>query len=286
MSQKKNFSNLTPAMCYVAAMACVVWIPGTVVGQDSQAWEPPSAPQQHIPSTLSIPIPNPSANNNASATGTFPNAHSDWPETGVQEFGGEQVRQANLEFDVPDVSEADHPMGFLERVGNSAAGSLQGLLGQESGVGNQVANIQIGKVFGSLAIVLGIYFGFVWLTRRFGGKRNSGLPSEVVEVMGHIPFGPKKNLQLIRLGTKLLLLINGPEGTHPIGEITNPEEVEYLAGLCNPQPGRHHESIRRVVNRVQSTAQSVPDSLSELNNAVRALANAAGRKSSGNVFEA
>ena len=46
------------------------------------------------------------------------------------------------------------------------------------------------------------------------------------------------------------------------------------------------ESFRRVVNRVQSSAQSVPESLKELNNVVRALAKASGKRSSENVFEA
>jgi polysaccharide pyruvyl transferase WcaK-like protein len=48
----------------------------------------------------------------------------------------------------------------------------------------------------------------------------------------------KQNLQLVRLGSKLLLLIHGPEGTHSIGEISNPNEVEYLTQLCSQRRGR------------------------------------------------
>lgn len=97
--------------------------------------------------------------------------------------------------------------------------------------GSYFKNLDVGRMLGSLAIVLGGYFGFVWFSRQFGGG-NGLVPSDVLEVLGQVPFGPKKYLQIVRLGSKLLLLINGPEGTHPIGEITDPNEVEYLASLC------------------------------------------------------
>jgi hypothetical protein len=100
-------------------------------------------------------------------------------------------------------------------------------------VGSYFKNIDVGRMLGSLAIVLGGYFGLVWFSRQFGG-RSGQVPSDVLEVLGQVPFGPKKHLQIVRLGSKLLLLINGPEGTHPIGEITDPNEVEYLASLFCP----------------------------------------------------
>ena len=90
----------------------------------------------------------------------------------------------------------------------------------------------IGRMLGSLSLVLGGYFAFVWTMRKFGLSGNKHLPTEVVEVVGNAPFGPKQNLQLVRLGSKLLLLMNGPEGTHPIGEITDPAEVDHLTSLC------------------------------------------------------
>ena len=80
-----------------------------------------------------------------------------------------------------------------------------------------------------------------------GGSK--ALPTEVVEVMGRTPFGPQQNLQLVRLGNKLLLLLNGPDGTHPIGEVSDPSEVEYLASLC---PSQKHFS--RATAKTESAA--------------------------------
>ena len=118
-------------------------------------------------------------------------------------------------------------------------------------VGSYMQNFDAARMIGSLALVLGGYFGLVWVSRHFGGG-DGKVPKEVVEILGQTPFGPKKHLQIVRLGSKLLLLINGPEGTHPIGEITDPQEVEYLASLC---PGQKTASAANIM-RIAQTATS------------------------------
>jgi len=112
------------------------------------------------------------------------------------------------------------------------------------------------KVFGSLAVVVGGYLGFVLLMRKFNFTGNRSIPSEVIEVIGNAPFGPRKNLQLVRLGSKLLLLMNSPEGTHPVGEITDPEEVDYLISLCNGRGTKATRSVMSVVNQLSGSSDS------------------------------
>jgi len=118
-------------------------------------------------------------------------------------------------------------------------------------------NFDVGRMLGSLALVLGGYFSLVWVSRQFGGG-NGKVPSEVLEILGQVPFGPKKQLQIVRLGSKLLLLINSPEGTHPIGEITDPEEVEYLASLCQ---GRKTTNAANVLRIAKAAASQPSDSI-------------------------
>ncbi len=118
--------------------------------------------------------------------------------------------------------------------------------------GSYFQNFDVGRMLGSLALVLGGYFSLVWVSRHFG--ENGKVPSEVLEILGQTPFGPKKQLQIVRLGSKLLLLINSPDGTHPIGEITDPEEVEHLASLCQ---GRKTASAANVL-RIAKAATSPP----------------------------
>ena len=112
-------------------------------------------------------------------------------------------------------------------------------------------NFDVGRMLGSLALVLGGYFSLVWVSRQFGGG-NGKVPSEVLEILGQVPFGPKKQLQIVRLGSKLLLLINSPEGTHPIGEITDPEEVEYLASLCQGRKTTNAANVLRIAKAAAS----------------------------------
>jgi len=153
------------------------------------------------------------------------------------------------------------------------------------GVKEQFDNLDLPRVVGSLAIVLGGYFSLVWLTRRFGGRGSGKLPHEVVEVLGQTPFRPGYNLQLIRLGNKLLLLMNGPEGFHTIGEISDPNEVARLCAACGVS-----SRIPRVASSGATTAvaspppNSVPNT--DLKQILRQLQRVADNSSNGAVFEA
>jgi flagellar biogenesis protein FliO len=86
-------------------------------------------------------------------------------------------------------------------------------------------------VFGSLALVLGIFFALVWMLRR--ASPGAGvLPAEVFEVLGRAPLANRQQAHLLRCGNKLLLVSTGAAGTEPLTEITDPSEVERLTNLC------------------------------------------------------
>lgn len=149
--------------------------------------------------------------------------------------------------------------------------------------------IELPKVLGSLAIVIGGYLGFVWLTRRvMGGGGNSGLPNEVVEVLGQTPFGPRKSLQLVRLGSKLLLLMHSPEGTSPIGEITDPDEVDYLTSVVSGRKptGRSAIAVRKAAVTSNPPSNTIGDMAGgDLKKILRQLERT-GAAAAGSVFEA
>lgn len=87
-------------------------------------------------------------------------------------------------------------------------------------------------VGGSLAVVLGLFFTMAWLMRRSMPKGNSRLPEGIVEVLGRTNLGGKQPVQLVRCGNKLVLLATSQSGMTPLTEITDPMEVDRLAGLC------------------------------------------------------
>ena len=55
-------------------------------------------------------------------------------------------------------------------------------------------------------------------------------------------------MQLIRLGSKLVLLNVTPNGAEALAEVTDPGEVDRLAGLCQQQrPGSITDTFRQVL---------------------------------------
>ncbi|MEM9411335.1 MAG: flagellar biosynthetic protein FliO [Planctomycetota bacterium] len=148
-------------------------------------------------------------------------------------------------------------------------------------VKRQSQKLDLVKVISSLAIVLGGYFGFVWLVRSMNPNATQGLPQEVVEVLGQSTFGPRKMLQLVRLGSKLLLLMHHNDGIQTIGEITDPHEVEYLVSLC----GGKKVNQSAIAIRKASTSTTNKTGSADLNHVLQQLQRSAENKS-GAVFDA
>ncbi len=87
-------------------------------------------------------------------------------------------------------------------------------------------------VFASLCFVIGLFLTVVWLIKRAQPAAGRRLPAEVLETLGHTTLGARQDAQLIRLGNKLLLVATVPGGMETLAEITDPVEVDRLAGLC------------------------------------------------------
>jgi flagellar biogenesis protein FliO len=93
----------------------------------------------------------------------------------------------------------------------------------------------------ALAIVLGLFFVCVWGLRRGTRKSVTMLPSTVVNVLGRVSLAPKRFAELLRVGNKLVLVVQTPNGLRPLTEVTDPAEVDRLLGLCQ-QSGPHSTS--------------------------------------------
>jgi flagellar biogenesis protein FliO len=92
--------------------------------------------------------------------------------------------------------------------------------------------LSITSILAALGVVLGLFFAVAWLMRR-GTPGNYGLlPSEVVEVLGRLPLAARQQVHLIRVGSKLVLICATPAGVEALTEVTDPDEVARLAGLC------------------------------------------------------
>lgn len=142
----------------------------------------------------------------------------------------------------------------------------------------QLDNLDWKKMLLSLGVVIGGYLGLMLLLRLWNPQGAAGLPREVVEVLGTTPLNSRQSLQLVRLGSKLLLLIHSPEGTQSVGEISNPHEVEHLAQICCQRRGRKGPTaFRKFSEGALRESQAAPSLDGLLKNLQLALQRSPGR---------
>ncbi len=109
----------------------------------------------------------------------------------------------------------------------------------------------ITTVVGSLGIVLGLFVVLVWFSRRFAPAGTAALPKEAVELLGRTSLGGGQQMQLVRVGTKLLLVALSPQGARTLTEISSATEVERLSDICRRQkPESATASFRSLVEQV------------------------------------
>lgn len=110
----------------------------------------------------------------------------------------------------------------------------------------------------SLAIVLGLFFVVAWMMRRTTPGVVALLPSPVLEVLGRAPLGARQQVHLIRLGNKLVLLSVTPAGVESLSEVTEPEEVDRLTGLCRQSQPNSSTAVFQQIMRQFSGESRTP----------------------------
>ena len=87
----------------------------------------------------------------------------------------------------------------------------------------------------ALAIVLGLFGGLVWMSKKYGnGAASSGsIPKGVLESLGSTNLDPRTRVSLLRCGSRIVLIAQSSGGIQPLCEITDPAEVQSLISACN-----------------------------------------------------
>ncbi|HTQ40948.1 MAG TPA: flagellar biosynthetic protein FliO [Pirellulales bacterium] len=88
------------------------------------------------------------------------------------------------------------------------------------------------SVIVSLAVVLGLFLVAAWFMRRSLPSSGRHLPTEVVEILGRTPLAGRQQMHVLRFGNKMILVCVSPTSVDTLGEITDPLEIDRLAGLC------------------------------------------------------
>lgn len=107
-----------------------------------------------------------------------------------------------------------------------------------------------GAVVGSLGAVIGLFLLVTWFCHRAAPASKAVLPGEVLRVLGRAPLAGRHVLQLVRVGNKLVLLSASGAAVSAVAEITDPDEVERLCGICERRaPGSITASFRNALRQ-------------------------------------
>ena len=88
------------------------------------------------------------------------------------------------------------------------------------------------SVGGSLFIVIAAFFLLAALLRKVSPKGNRPLPKEAFECLGRYFLTQKHQVQVLRMGSRIVLVSVMPDGVRTLAEITDPDEVVSFLGLC------------------------------------------------------
>ncbi|MBA2116890.1 FliO/MopB family protein [Bremerella alba] len=125
---------------------------------------------------------------------------------------------------------------------------------KDTGVSMPVFNFQSNQtasIAASLLVVVGLFLIFAWVGKKNMKPGGSRLSKEIIQVLGKSQLSGKQQLELVRVGHKLLLLCVTPNGVETLTEITEPGEVERLLAIVRQDsPGSMKATFQDVLSQM------------------------------------
>jgi flagellar biogenesis protein FliO len=85
---------------------------------------------------------------------------------------------------------------------------------------------------GALAVVIGLILVLARVFRRHAPLFSQALPTEALEILGRRFVDQRQSIVLLRIGSRILVVGSSPAGLQGIGEVSDPVEVDLIAGIC------------------------------------------------------
>lgn len=167
------------------------------------------------------------------------------PQPSNRGFGQAQPRQP----------QSATPTRRISRPTESVAGNGTADQGG-SGVGSSML-----KTIACLVLVIGLILVLAKLFGRQTGALRLGLPKDAVEVLGRASLDSRQHIYLVRLGAQLLVLGSSSGELRTLSEITDPVQVDLLAGACKQHSSTPSTGFMDVIRRFSSspsTSESKP----------------------------
>jgi flagellar biogenesis protein FliO len=97
------------------------------------------------------------------------------------------------------------------------------------------------STLGALSFIIALIVVAARLLKKHGPAAVAGLPPEALEPLGKHYVDPRNSIHFIRCGSRILVLGLSPHGFQTLTEVTDPVEVNQLAGACRRQ--KHDSAI-------------------------------------------
>ena len=133
---------------------------------------------------------------------------------------------------VAQAADAGGDARLLPPRGLGRAGQTDGQPSARGGQRNQAADGGWLTTLGGLTAVLALVFLTAKFLKRKVPAAQQSLPAEVVQVLGRKALDYRHQIHLVRFGSRMLVLGTSHEGIRTLSEITDPVEIDVLAGLC------------------------------------------------------
>ncbi len=149
-------------------------------------------------------------------------------------IGQESSRQILARGNVAAVEHNEtRPVSFPKLRPRSLAAEQETSLNSDAAAPMKASGSLI-TVCSSLAVVLGLFSGLVWMTRKFGSKSGGqrAIPKEVIQPLGSTAIDARTKVTMLRCGNRILVLAQTPQGVQLISEITSSDEVLQLTAAC------------------------------------------------------
>ncbi len=116
---------------------------------------------------------------------------------------------------------------------------------------NKKAITSVWTTFGALGFVIALILLAAKLFQRHVPNAVMRIPTEAVEILGRRPVDQRQSIHLVRCGSRILVLGSSTNGLTTLAEVTDPVEVDYLAGLC-----RHDDKEVGIIRSFRDMFQS------------------------------
>lgn len=180
------------------------------------------------------------------------------PPSQMSARGAQPRTSVNAEVRLPtsDASPPTKHKTFRDQVkGRESAKSN----GDEKGTAKTTEVFAPWTVIGALAFVVALILLLSRFFRKHAPLFQQTLPAEALEILGRRFVDQRQTILLVRIGSRILVVGSSTNGLQPLGELSDPVEVDLIAGLCRrdaSQRGLGSSFLRLLQGQTGSTSLS------------------------------